>query len=200
MNIKLFPFPLPLKVLAATAALLSSARSATILDPKVYVGIADGGIVAVVNADNYQNYQHIGYWSSLSGGQMIISVSPGQSVSSATMSVAWASSPQGLETAAYTKFWTLGFGGSFPTVGVDTGDQLWKEPSPFGAWWQSPDSSGQLVYVKIKFEAITSEGIVVDDNGGAGYRGFVPEPSSTLLFGAALPLLSRRRRKTSLSC
>jgi hypothetical protein len=128
----------------------------------------------------------------LAGGQMLLSLADGETVLSARIDLVYNSGYQ-------ARTWNLSLDSTFPSVGSQPGDELWRLISNsyglaewFGFYGFPPVGRE----FSVSFTAVTSLGTVTDDNGGGGYQGMflVPEPSSVILSAIGVVGLLRRRR------
>ncbi len=184
---------------------------ASISSPQIYGASADGYDKYPFAADTFSSHP-LSMYGGLSGGEMLINLAQGETVTSASMSLAISTDFNYLLSKPYSPRWALSLASTYPNIGTQPGDQLWAWVPPGGKYgegsggWTGMFNGSNfdvrtIWYIKVKFEVQTSLGTTVDDNGGSGYLGTyanppanVPEPSTFALLGAGvLSLLAWRR-------
>lgn len=191
-----------LLIIATSSA---SINAATISNPTFYSGLADQPSLHSTFTASSLPTKNFSYWEGLAGGQIIISLTDGEVISSVMITFASSNSQSLLESTPYSPRWTLSLSLSYPDVGFQPGDQLWKVTGNYGSSNWHPtggyylDTARQPLFLKARFEVVSNYGTTIDDNEGDGYfYSIVPEPSIALLTSLALIGFFKRSRPSKL--
>jgi hypothetical protein len=180
-------------ILSLIALLCGEGKAAQILSSDLYLTVADGwNFRQIVSAEYLEEHggeiewygRYPGLWYGLGGGQMLIQVDPGETITAASISYGVGS------TASPT--WTLQLDGS----GTTSNEFLWHYydlayETAYSATNWTPVGFGYGTGTQpIYFEVQTSTGLY-------GQQFFiVPEPSTSILAGLAVSFFACARRRS----